>query len=200
MKVGDLFEATGDDKFDSMMAKIAGGVQPAKSIDTILDPIKSKAAKDGEFADKIKSIHSELPNALKKQAELEKWVKAEAERIRALAAKMLAPHLHEISDLMALYRKDVNPLDVLTFHMTNKYVQSEDAHLTKIADDFIAAHREDIADVLKVMQVETSKLKDKALAEKWPIGVTNIMRYTELGRLTAEVHHLTADFKEKLGD
>ena len=173
MKVRELFEITGDAKFDAML----GG-------------ITDKAKKGVELHGKLDKIAASLPDAFKNQEELERWISKELEKIHDIPSRMLSRFAKELKPIADGYREDTNPLELLYFHATNKdphgHHVTDDENLEDVADAFIDRHKEDVQDALTSWLAAFDQLAKLGDAKKWPTGANSWKRIT---KFDSEYHH-----------
>jgi hypothetical protein len=155
-----LLESTGDEKFDAMM----GGIE-------------KKAKAESDFHAKIKDVADSVPDMMKRQRELEKWVAVELVGCAQIPNKMMRAWARELEPLAREYHEGANALEVLYFHMTNsssgythKPENENEEELQQMADEFVEHHKEELQDVFTAWMHAFEQLKTEAGKKDWPTG------------------------------
>jgi hypothetical protein len=179
MKVSELLEATGDDKFDRML----GG-------------IKDKAQRSVAFSTKVRDAVQSIPDAFKLQHELEDWMSKELTKIRLMPNKALQRFRAELQPLIKEYRDDTGVLEMLYFHASDKdphgYKQRPDGdheeNLQDVADAFMHRHLDDVQDAVTSQMSAYEKLKKEADQKEWPTGKQSYMN-NSVSKFSSEYSH-----------
>jgi hypoxanthine phosphoribosyltransferase len=179
-------EATGDKGFDDMMGNI------------------EKKAKDGvAFHTKVRDAVESIPGVFKRQAELEKWMATELQRIQDSTDKMFEKYRKALGPITKWFNDRVsimnmfetiiscqgNPRELDSLGLNEKKAKAA----VEFAGDFLDDHRDDIEDVLVSWGHSLEKLKQEANAEKWPVPWS---RYTNYSQYKSDYENASKTFKK----
>jgi hypothetical protein len=168
MKLNELFESTGDKKFDSMMGSIVNNFRKIK----VNDP-------DGE-QDILNTVSSELT------------------RIWSTPDKLLKPYAKELKPISKDYPNNASILEILFFHASDKSPNAKpgfhEDDLEDLANAFIVRHKNDIKmameewinafrDLERKIDLRISALKNNN------IDISNLKKWKSISNYAASYNH-----------
>ena len=143
---------------------------------------KFKQKRSDDFSTKVQSVVDGIPNTFKKQADLEKHVANELERINNEMNERLKKYMLKLAPVRAAFREGVSIPDLIYFNN-----EPGDDHYD-MAKKFMDEHGQEVIDTVEYALRQLQDLKRWADSEKWPAGPASLMRDTRFGYA---LHHIS---------
>ena len=134
-----------------------------------------KAKRSGDFVAKLQGMAADMPNTFNHQADLERHVAAELDRIQVASDKALHTHILELGPIRHEYIAGTSVLNMLYYTS-----DPQDEHYP-LAKAFVDKHGKEVQAAIDSELKAMKELAAWSAEQKWPTGANSLTRYTKYG-------------------